>query len=204
MDLQKEWQKLQDKPWATGPLSELEIRQAIQFPSQAPLAGVVRVVRFRLYAVLGYLLLALAFMAFSQGYPEKFPIALLIFDYYLVALIFSLWQLWHLRQRRIDMGGDLRQTLRTYHRLVKSSIRIDAIAGWFIYPMSFALGFFYILIRPGRDTWDVLQTPSLLWPLVLGMAIVTPAFWWLNAWMNQRVFGNLVQQLEEKIREMEE
>ena len=85
MDLQQEWNKLQETNLAAPPLPEAEILAALQQRSRAPLAGVERVIKFRLYAVVAYLLLALAFLLFNWNYPEKFPIAIIILGYYVVA-----------------------------------------------------------------------------------------------------------------------
>ncbi|AEE51056.1 MAG TPA: hypothetical protein PLC89_27055 [Haliscomenobacter sp.] len=202
MDLQQEWNKLQETNLAAPPLPEAEILAALQQRSRAPLAGVERVIKFRLYAVVAYLLLALAFLLFNWNYPEKFPIASIVLGYYVVALVFSAGQLWHLRRHEVGMDGDLLHTLEAYYRIVKNSLRIDAIAGWFIYPMSFALGFFYALIRPDRGVVEVLQTPKFFIPLFLGMLIVTPLFWWFTRIINRKMFGNLMTQLEENIEEL--
>ncbi|MBK9488033.1 MAG: hypothetical protein IPO07_03970 [Haliscomenobacter sp.] len=202
MDLQQEWNKLQETNLAAPPLPEAEILAALQQRSRAPLAGVERVIKFRLYAVVAYLLLALAFLLFNWNYPEKFPIASIVLGYYVVALVFSAGQLWHLRQHEVGMDGDLLHTLEAYYRIVKNSLRIDAIAGWFIYPMSFALGFFYALIRPDRGVVEVLQTPKFFIPLFVGMLIVTPLFWWFTRLINRKMFGNLMTQLEENIEEL--
>ena len=202
MDLQQEWNKLQETNLAAPPLPEAEILAALQQRSRAPLAGVERVIKFRLYAVVAYLLLALAFLLFNWNYPEKFPIASIVLAYYIVALLFSAGQLWHLRRHEVGMDGDLLHTLEAYYRIVKNSLRIDAIAGWFIYPMSFALGFFYALIRPDRGVVEVLQTPKFFIPLFVGMLIVTPLFWWFTRLINRKMFGNLMTQLEENIEEL--
>lgn len=204
MDLQQEWNKLQETNLVAPPLSEIEIIEALQHGSRAPLAGVKRVIRFRLYAVIVYLLLALGFMWYNWNYPEKLPIALSILLYYSLALLFSGWQLWQLQRRAVDMDGNLLQTLQTYYQIVKYNIRIDAILGWFIYPMSFALGFFYMLIRPDRGIVDILQTQSFMLPLLLGVGVVTPLFWWFTKLVNRRLFGNLLAQLEENIEALKE
>jgi hypothetical protein len=141
-------------------------------------------------------------MAYSWAYPEKRGIAWIILGYYLVALLFSLWQLGYLRQKAVLMDGDLLHTLKGYYDLVKLNLRIDAIANWLVYPMSFALGFFYAVIDPGESVWDVLKTPTLSIPLILGMLIITPLLWWLNQRINQKVFGNLLARLKENIEEL--
>lgn len=204
MDLQQEWNKLQETNLAAPPLSEIEIMEALQHGSRAPLAGVKRVIRFRLYAVIVYLLLALGFMWYNWNYPEKLPIALSILLYYSLALLFSGWQLWQLQRKAVDMDGNLLQTLQTYYQIVKYNIRIDAILGWFIYPMSFALGFFYMLIRPDRGIVAILQTQSFMLPLLLGMVVVTPLFWWFTKLVNRRLFGDLLEQLRENIQALSE
>jgi hypothetical protein len=204
MDLQQEWNKLQETNLAAPPLSEIEIREALQHGSRAPLAGVKRVIRFRLYAVIVYLLLALGFMWYNWNEPEKLPIALSILLYYSLALLFSGWQLWQLQRRAVDMDGNLLQTLQTYYQIVEYNIRIDAILGWFIYPMSFALGFLYMLIRPDRGIVDILQTQSFMLPLLLGMVVVTPLFWWFTKLVNRRLFGDLLAQLKENIEVLKE
>ena len=204
MDLQQEWNKLQETNLAAPPLSEIEIMEALRHGSRAPLAGVKRVIRFRLYAVISYLLLALGFMWYNWNYPEKLPIALIILLYYSLALLFSGWQLLQLQRRAVDMDGNLLHTLQAYHQVVKNSIRIDAILGWFIYPMSFALGFFYTLIRPDRGMMDILQTQRFILPLLLGIVVVTPLFWWFTKLVNRRLFGNLLEQLQENIQALSE
>jgi hypothetical protein len=204
MDLQQEWNKLQETNLAPPQLSAAEILAALQHPSSAPLAKIERIVLIRLYAVLGYLVLASGFMAYSWAYPEKKGIAWIILGYYFVALLFSLWQLWYLRQKAVLMDGDLLHTLEGYYALVKLNLRIDTIANWFVYPMSFALGFFYAVIDPGESVWDIIQNPRLSIPLSLGMLIITPLLWWLNQRINQKVFGNLLAQLEENIADLNE
>jgi hypothetical protein len=202
MDLQQEWNKLQGTNLAAPPLSEAEIMEALQHGSRAPLAGVTRVIRFRLYAVIVYLLLAIGFIWYNWDYPEKLPIALSILLYYGVAFLFTGWQLWQLQQKAVGMDGSLLQTLQAYYQIVKNNIRIDAILGWFIYPMSFALGFFYTLIRPDRGVMEVLQTPDFFIPLLVGMLVVTPLFWWFTKLINRKMFGNLMTQLEKNIDEL--
>ena len=204
MDLQQEWNKLQETNLAPPPLAEEDILAALQQRSSSPLAKVERIVLIRLYAVLGYLVLASGFMAYSWAYPEKRGIAWIILGYYFLALVFSLWQLWYLRQKAVLMDGDLLHTLQGYYALVKLNLRIDTIANWFVYPMSFALGFFYAVIDPGESVWDVLKTPTLSIPLILGMLIITPLLWWLNQRINQQIFGNLLTQLEDNIADLSE
>lgn len=204
MDLQQEWNKLQETNLAAPPLSEFEIMEALQHGSRAPLAGVKRVIRFRLYAVIVYLLLALGFMFYNWNAPEKLPIALCILLYYSIALLFSGWQLWHLQRKAVDMDGNLLHTLQAYYQIVKNNIRIDAILGWFIYPMSFALGFLYMVIRPDRGIVDVLQNQNFLLPLLLGMLVVTPLFWWFTNLVNRKMFGDLLEQLQENIQTLSE
>lgn len=203
MDLQQEWNKLQETNLAAPPLSEAEIMEALRHGSRAPLAGVKRVIRFRLYAVIAYLLLALGFMWYNWSYPEKLPIALIILLYYSLALLFSGWQLWQLQQKAVGMDGNLLHTLQAYHQVVKNSIRIDTILGWFIYPMSFALGFFYTLIRPDRGVVEILQNQKFMLPLLLGMLVVTPLFWWFTKLVNRKLFGDLLTQLKENIEALQ-
>jgi hypothetical protein len=202
MDLQQEWNKLQETNLAPPPLPAAEILAALQQHSNAPLAKIERIVLIRLYAVLAYLVLASGFMVYSWAYPEKKGIAWIILGYYFVALLFSLWQLWYLRQKAVLMDGDLLHTLKGYYALVKLNLRIDTIANWLVYPMSFALGFFYAVIDPGESMWDILHTPGLSIPLTLGMLIITPLLWWLNQRINQKVFGNLLARLKENIEEL--
>lgn len=204
MDLQQEWNKLQANNLSAPPPSEAEIMGALQQSSRAPLAGVKRVIRFRLYAVGIYLLLALVFLAYNWQLPAKLPIALIILGYYALALLFSIGQLWQLERKAVHMDGDLLHTLQAYYQLIKTNIRIDAIAGWFVYPMSFALGFFYMLIRPDRGVLDILQTQRFMLPLILGMIVVTPLFWWFTKLVNRKMFGNLLEQLEANIGVLEE
>lgn len=204
MDLQQEWNKLQETNLAAPPLPAEDILAALQQHSSAPLAKVKRIVLIRLYAVLGYLVLASGFMAYSWAYPEKRGIAWIILGYYFLALVFSLGQLGYLRQKAVRMDGDLLHTLKGYYALVKLNLRIDTIANWLVYPMSFALGFFYAVIDPGESIWDILQKPGLSIPLTLGMLIITPLLWWLNQRINQQVFGNLLTQLEDNIADLSE
>jgi hypothetical protein len=205
MDLQQEWNKLQETNLAPPPpLPAADILAALQQRSNAPLAKVERIILIRLYAVLGYLVLASGFMAYSWAYPEKRGIAWVILGYYFFALVFSAWQLWYLRQKAVLMGGDLLHTLQGYYALVKLNLRIDSIANWLVYPMSFALGFFYAVIDPGESVWDIIINPRLSIPLSLGMLVITPLLWWLNQRINQKVFGNLLVQLEENIADLNE
>lgn len=203
MDLQQEWNKLQKENLAEPPISELEIIRALNQQSRAPVAGVRRVIRFRMYAVLVYLMLAIAFLGYNWQDKVKLPIAMIIVVYYFLALVASFWQIWYLQQKAVTMDGDLSHTLHAYYRLIKNNIQLDTILGWFVYPMSFALGFFYTLIRPDRGILDVMQNRGFMLPLLLGMVLITPLFWWLNKLVNRRVFGNLLEQLEENIHNLE-
>jgi hypothetical protein len=198
MDLQQEWQLLQEKQFSAPVLPEADIRLAIRQDSQGPIAALQKALRWRLFFVILFLLFGILLTIYSWYNPEL-RLLMAIFDaYYLIGLVLSIRQL-RLLQRSASLDNNLRLTLTTYYRVIKNAIRTDEIVGLFMYPLALVLGFLYANVEAGDTLAQVLTNPRNWMILVVMILVFSPIFHIFVRWANRKAFSKYLIQLKQNI-----
>jgi hypothetical protein len=198
MDLQQEWQLLQEKQLRAPVLPEADILIAIHCDSQGPIAALLKALRWRLFFICSFLLFGLVLMAYSWYNPEL-RLLMAIFDgYYFLGLLMTVQQLFRL-QRSSNLDNNLRFTLTTYYRVIKNAIRIDEMIGLFMYPIALVLGYLYAGVDGGDSLHHILTNPQDLFILLVVVMVFSPIFHIFVRWVNRKAFSKYLVQLKQNI-----
>jgi hypothetical protein len=94
-------------------------------------------------------------------------------------------------------------TLSHVHRIVSETIRFQQKISWGFFPICVAAGFL-LGVSLKKDAATAIVQPVFYLTLIVTMAIVTPACYFLTKWMTKIAYGKYLKQIEELIRQAEQ
>lgn len=198
MNLQEQWQLLQNKSLLAPELSAEAIREAIRRDSQGPIHALQRALRVRLFFVGFFLAAGGILVGLSWPNAQLMMLAGGMLGYYLLAGGITWGQLLVL-QRSAGLDRNLRQTLEIYYRVIRRAMLLDEIIGLFMYPIAIGIGFFYAQVQHGDPIVDVLQNPRDLLILLVVILVISPFLHIFTRWANRRTFSNYLAQLRQNL-----
>lgn len=152
-----------------------------------------------------------AFFAF--GLSPFWIACLLYFEHPLQNVLFSVLLLVYLlggvlilRQSRIIYRADPRQSnvleaLRGYYQRIKHTLYLEEMTGLAMYPLALIAG--YTVGNSVSGATHELNSSGTLIALAVILAVGIPLSYWATHKLNQLAFGNFLEYLKEKIKNLE-
>lgn len=200
MDLQQEWNRLNESRFGPGEPLRLAVANLMQHPKKSPLFVLRRGAYLNLAFTAAFIILfGILFFRFPHPYI-RICLGVLVLSY-LAALLFTIYKLKKLPPLQ-DMSGALLPVMKAYHDQLRSWLDWQEKVALFIYPVS-VLGGAFLGIASEGNLDELLQKPPVLWILGITTLVVTPAAHWLARWMGRVAFGKYLDQLKTNIEHLE-
>lgn len=203
MDLLKEWQKLHQEKFNYSPIEKEKIMKAIYQESNSTIATLKQRLKFKLYWIIFFLIAGGIWMLFSLDQPELLMIQGGFMAAYLLGLIVM-----GLEYRKMDTNLDFNdQTLplmKKQDQLIKRALGFEKIWGIVAFPMVILGGLLLGHVDRGRTLADFFQDPKSLGLTLVLIIVLVPIMYFVTNKMNKSVYGNLIDDLQNNIRRMED
>ncbi|MEZ4942119.1 MAG: hypothetical protein R3D58_14665 [Saprospiraceae bacterium] len=196
MDLQQEWNRLNERHFSPGEPVRLAVSDLMRHPAESPLAKLRRNARINMGYAVAFILLFIALFVWNSHPYVRICLGILIAAY-LVAALFTGYKL-HRLPPVPDMNGPLLPVMKAYHTQLRAWINWQERVALFIYPISIAGGFF-LSLAARTDLDAALREPKTLGFLIAAVLVLTPAGFWLARRMNNLAFGTYLNQLKTNI-----
>lgn len=127
----------------------------------------------------------------------------------LVCIGFNIWliktSIQQYQHISIDLGAaNVLETLLSYHSLFRQWFRQQEWVALFIYPVAAAAGFMLGgTAGSGKTISQFMSKPAAPIALIICILVLEPLCYYLTKWMNQRAFGQYVDQLNQYIDELQ-
>ena len=200
MDLQQEWNRLNERHFSLVEPVRLAVSDLMRHPVESPLAKLRRNARINMGYAVAFILLFIALFVLNAHPYIRICLGILIVAY-LVAVVFTGYKL-HRLPSVPALDGPLLPVMKTYHDQLRAWINWQERVALFIYPISIAGGFFLSLATKA-DLDVALHDPKTLGILIAAVLVLTPAGFWLARWMNNLAFGTYLNQLKINIDVLE-
>ena len=162
--------------------------------------GVIEKLRSNVQKKLYYAIFFTA--AFGVALPFVFPLAsqilfTIMIAAYLVGAIL-LYQELQILNQGVDMTQNMLEGLITYKNRIQRVLRYEEVVGLCLYPVSISAGFFFGMKTVDRDAEIMNSSRDWFW-FITTLVIFTVLGHWLARWMNKKVFGKYIAQLDNNI-----
>lgn len=108
------------------------------------------------------------------------------------------------KMRRLDQSdATVLKVLHGVHDIVSQTIRFQQKLSWGFFPMCVAAGF-VLGVSIKKDAAAMMLQPKFYLSLIITMAIVTPACYFLTKWMTRISYGKYLKQIEDLIQQTKE
>ena len=191
--------------WNDTGETDIELSSLIQ-PGLAKLPSKDPVIKLKQHLLTGTVLGVLI----AIGYifiMLKFPVWQVLLCIGIV-FAFTCWAsvksfLLYLEMRKPVAGNSLLQQLESHYAKIKKWMNIQQQVGLFIYPISAAGGFMIGgSVGAGKSISEVMQKPVMIIALLIALAVLVPACFYLVRWMSKKAFGQYAAQLRENIEQL--
>jgi len=129
----------------------------------------------------------------------------------LVVLIFSLWALYtaYLQYKNINSTvspvNPVLDEMKRHYQSITNWMNTQQRVALFIYPVSALGGFMLGGVSGSGKPVAVFMSKPLIWiALLIALAVLVPACWYLTKWMFRFSFGKHIQTLKENIAALED
>ena len=203
MDLLKEWQQLHQEKFNYSPIEKEQIMKAIYQESNSTISTLKKRLAGKLYWIIFFLIAGGIWMLFSLDQPELLMIQGGFMAAYLLGLIVM-----GLEYRKMDTNLDFTdQTLplmKKQNQLIKRALGFEKIWGIISFPLAIIGGLLIGNHYAGKTLVEFFQDPNRL-VLTLGLIVVlVPLMYFLSNKLNKIAYGNLIDNLQNNIRRMED
>jgi len=128
----------------------------------------------------------------------------------ILVLCFSLWALYtaYLQYKNINSTvsaiNPVLQELKRHHQSITAWMDTQQRVALFFYPVSAAGGFMLGGVSESGKTVTEFMSKPLVWvALLIALAVLVPACWYLTKWMFKYSFGKHLKSLKENIDALE-
>jgi len=203
MDLLKEWQQLHQEKFNYSPIEKKQIMEAIYQESNSTISNLKKRLLGKLVWIMFFLIIGSIWMLFSLDRPELLMIIGAFLSVYLLGLIVM-----GLEYRKMDEHLDFTdQTLplmKKQDQVMRRALGFEKIWGIVSFPLAIIGGLLVGNHYKGVTLMEFFQNPkSLMLALVL-IVVLVPLLYFLTGKMNQYAYGNLMDNLQNNIRRMED
>ncbi len=203
MDLLKEWQQLHQEKFNYSPIEKEQIMKAIYQESNSTISTLKKRLAGKLYWIIFFLIAGGIWMLFSLDQPELLMIQGGFMAAYLLGLIVM-----GLEYRKMDTNLDFNdQTLplmKKQDQLIKRALNFEKIWGMVAFPLAILGGLLLGHVERGRTLADFFQDPKSLGLALILIIVLVPIMYFVTNKMNKFAYGDLVDDLQNNIRRMED
>jgi len=203
MDLLKEWQQLHQEKFNYSPIKKEQIMKAIYQESQSTITTLKKRLAHKLYWIIFFLTVGAIWMTFSLDNPELLMIQGFFMIVYLLGLIVM-----GLAYRKMDGNFDFTdQTLpllKKQEQALGKALNFEKIWGIFTFPLGILGGLLISHVIKGKTLVEFFQDSKSLGLALILIIVLVPIMYFITGKMNKSVYGNLMEQLQNNIRRMED
>jgi len=201
-ELQKAWQKLQEKQFANAEIKKETIIESIYKESHSPLMELKKRTKYKLYWIIFFAVVNTTALLLTL-HNLDYTLILSVFEVYLLAsLAYTLYQVNKIV--KLSLSEDLKHVVKEYYKRVKTILHFEeSIALIFMPIAALGGGFIGAMYKGGVPLEEVIQRPKLLLTLIVVIIIYTPIGYFAAKWGNRKVYGSYLKQLEGYIQQME-
>lgn len=127
-----------------------------------------------------------------------------------VVLIFTVWATAGAFRLRKAIDGNvetlsLLEEMERHYTNIQQWMRSQKWAGLLIYPVSAAGGFMLGGVMGAEKSVDeIMSKPIMIWALLICIAVLTPAGYYLAKWLSHKAFGQHLKLLKQNIDDLKE
>ena len=203
MDLLKEWQQLHQEKFNYSPIEKEKIMKAIYQESNSTISTLKKRLKAKLYWILFFLIAGSIWMLSSLDQPELLMVQGVFMAVYLLGLIVM-----GLEYRKMEDDFDFTdQTLsimKKQDQAIKRALNFENTWGIIAFPLAVLGGLLLGHVSGGKTLIDFFQDPKSLGLALVLIIILVPIMYFLSKKMNKSVYGDLMEQLQNNIRRMED
>ncbi|MFK7982042.1 MAG: hypothetical protein AB8G86_18830 [Saprospiraceae bacterium] len=203
MDLLKEWQQLHQEKFNYSPIEKEKIMKAIYQESNSTIATLKKRLKGKLAWIVFFLVAGSIWMLFSLDQPELLMIQGAFMAMYLLGLIVM-----GLEYRKMDNNFNFSdQTLavmKKQDQVIKRALGFEKIWGIVSFPLAILGGLLIGNHSKGHTLAEFFQDPKSLGMALVLIIVLVPLMYFLTGKMNQYAYGNLMDDLQNNIRRMED
>ena len=203
MDLRKEWQQLHQEKFNYSPINKEQIMKAIYQESTSTIAQLKTRLGYKLAWIIFFTAVFGIWILFSLNRPELLMILGVMIIYYISGLIGI-----GIHYRKMQAGNDFSvQTLpllKAQDRIMRNALNFEKIWGLVFFPLATLAGLLIGNHFKGVKFADLYQDPKFLTTALICVIILVPFAYWLSNKLNQSGFGQLMENLQNNIRRMED
>jgi len=203
MDLLKEWQQLHQEKFNYSPIEKEKIMKAIYQESNSTIATLKKRLAAKLYWIVFFLLVGSIWMLFSLDQPELLMVQGAFMATYLLGLIVM-----GIEYRKMNDNFDFTdQTLsimKKQEQAIKRALNFENIWGIIAFPLAILGGLLLGHVSKGKTLIEFFQNPKSLGLALILIIVLVPIMYFISKKMNKSAYGNLMEQLQNNIRRMED
>jgi hypothetical protein len=194
MDLKEAWRNLEKEKLSKPVQGTVSIPKHSKHPVDKLIQtfglGLVFCIVFEMFFV--YL-----FFAVDQTIVKVGMAVIIVLYAFLFAINFKVLQ----KLRRLHKSDDsVLKVLHGVHSIVSQTIKFQQKISWGFFPMCVASGF-VLGVSLKKDAAAMILQPKFYIILLITMALVTPACYFLTKWMTRISYGKYLDQIEDLIRQ---
>jgi len=181
----------------------LKASNVSKMPSNNPLEKIKRNLLINIILGIGICLLYMVVIVYFRIWQVQ--ICMSIVFLFSVWALYTAWVQYKRMNSTISPNNPVIEELkRHYHSITEWMDTQKRVALW-IYPIS-ALGGFMLggASESGKSVAVFMSKPIVILALLIALAVLVPACWYLTKWMFKVSFGKHLQKLQDNIRALEE
>jgi hypothetical protein len=202
MDLYKEWDTLNRTKFNNPTLNKQEIMEAINQQSHLTLAELQKKLRIKINFALCLTAIQAIWMLFSLTKPD---LLIIISVPLLLSIIGLIATVSYYKKLKINnlVVADVTSTIKTNITITKSILRFETMTSLFGLPISVLTGTLAANFYMGHTLVEFSHNQIQLLTTIICLVVLVPLGLIFAAKMNEKAFGEHLQQLQENVRELE-
>ena len=203
MDLLKEWQQLHQEKFNYSPIEKEQIMKAIYQESNSTIATLKKRLKGKLAWIVFFLAAGSIWMLFSLDQPELLMIQGAFMAMYLIGLIVMGLEYKKMKDN-FDFTDQTLSVMKKQDQVIRRALGFEKIWGVVFFPLAILGGLLISNHSKGHSLAEFFQNPKSLL-IALGLIIIlVPLMYFITGKMNQHVYGNLMDDLQNNIRRMDD
>jgi hypothetical protein len=194
MDLKEAWKNLEKEKLS------IPVHGTFVIPKQSkhPVANMISTFGLSLLFCVLFGLIFLALLFIMDQTIVKIGLAVITFFY---GVLFAInWRVLQRLKKLHRSDEKVLNVLQGVHAIVTGTIKFQQKLSWVFFPICVAGGF-VLGVSMKKDAAAMMMLPKFYISLIITMAIVTPAAYFLSKWMTALSHGKYLKQIEELIEQ---
>lgn len=202
MEMNKEWEILNDKLFINKSLEKGEIMNAITSESKSVIHKIKRGLIIKTYWTLGFIALFTLLMFFSRNTPQALMAVGIINFIYIIGFIFI-----RLEANRIneDFSGDgnVLDRLQANARIIKRAFRFEFLVFMIPAPLILLCFSLWVPLMAGETFHTILHDGRFIASTVRWCIVLTPFVYFMGRYLHKKAFGPYLNTLNDNIGKLQ-